>query len=106
MQCCFACMQGGGNHAEKSTAKKEKKRKQTRTTPRSTQGDGTEKGVWLGPRDGPRGLGQHGRRHRSEGREREGSDPCEAHKTVPGWMRIQWARATGLLAARWGINMG
>ena len=24
--------------------------------------------VWLGPRDGPRGLGQHGRRHRREGR--------------------------------------
>ena len=28
------------------------------------------------------------------------------HETVPGWMRILWARATGLLAARWGINTG
>ena len=71
MQCCCACMQGGGNHAEKSAAKK--KRGQH---PAAPQGDGTEKDVWLGPRDGPRGLGQHGRRHRSEGRGREGSDPC------------------------------
>ena len=29
-------------------------------------------------------------------RGREGSDPCKPHETVPGWMRIQWARATGL----------
>ena len=29
-----------------------------------------------------------------------------AHEAVPGLMRIQWARATGLLAARWGINTG
>ena len=34
------------------------------------------------------------------------SDPCREHETVPGWMRILWARATGLLAARWGINTG
>ena len=34
------------------------------------------------------------------------SDPCNAHKMVPGWMRIQSARATGLLAARWGRNTG
>ena len=26
--------------------------------------------------------------------------------TVPGWMRILWARATVFLAARWGINTG
>ena len=31
-------------------------------------------------------------------REREGSYPCKAHETVRGWMRIQLARATGLLA--------
>ena len=35
MQCCGACMQGGGTQAEKSTDKK-KTRKQTRKTPRST----------------------------------------------------------------------
>ena len=40
------------------------------------------------------------------GRGVERSDPCEEHETVPGWMRILWARATGLLAARWGINTG
>ena len=34
------------------------------------------------------------------------SDPYNEHETVPGWMRILWARATGLLAARWGINTG
>ena len=39
-------------------------------------------------------------------REREGNHPCKAHETVPGWMRTQWARATGLLAARWGKNTG
>ena len=73
MQCCCVCMQGGGNLAKKSTAGNEKKREQQRAAP---QGDGTEKYVWLWPRDGPRGLEQHGRRHRSEGRGREGSDPC------------------------------
>ena len=72
MQCCCACMQGGGNNAKKSTAEKKKREQQ----PAAPQGDGTEKGAWLGPRDGPRGLGQHGRRHKSEGRGREGSDPC------------------------------
>ena len=39
-------------------------------------------------------------------RRRDGSDPCKAHKTVPGWNRIQRARATGLLAAWWGMNTG
>ena len=34
------------------------------------------------------------------------SDACKEHETVLGWMRILWARATGLLAARWGINTG
>ena len=33
-------------------------------------------------------------------------DPCKEHETVPGWMRILRARATGLLAAGWGINTG
>ena len=33
-------------------------------------------------------------------------DPCGEHKTVPGRMRILWAHAKGLLAARWGINTG
>ena len=57
--------------------KARRKKKQIREQhPAAPQGDGTEKGVWLGPRDGPRGLGQHGRLHRSEGRGREGSDPC------------------------------
>ena len=74
MQCCCACMQGGGNHAEKSTA--EKKKQKNEQHPAAPQGDGTEKGVWLGPRDCPRGLGQHGRRHRSEGRGGEVSDLC------------------------------
>ena len=32
------------------------------------KGDGTEKGVWLEPNNGPRGLGWHERRHRSKGR--------------------------------------
>ena len=40
------------------------------------KGDGTEKGLWLEPHDGPRGLGRHGRRHRSKGRGREGRDAC------------------------------
>ena len=34
------------------------------------------------------------------------SNPCKEHETVPGLMRILWARATGLLAARRGINTG
>ena len=34
------------------------------------------------------------------------SNLCKEHKTIPEWMRMQWARATRLLAARWGINMG
>ena len=44
--------------------------------PAAPQGDRTEKDEWLGPRDDLRGLGQHGGRHRSEGRGREGSDAC------------------------------
>ena len=62
-----------GTKQKKARRKKKHKREQH---PAAPQGDGTEKGVWLGPRDAPRGLGQHGRRHRSEGRGREGSDPC------------------------------
>ena len=38
--------------------------------------------------------------------DRIGTTPCKEHETVPGWMRILWARATGLLAAPWGINTG
>ena len=37
---------------------------------------------------------------------RKRTDPFKGQETVPGWMRIQWARATGLLAARWGTNTG
>ena len=38
-------------------------------------------------------------------RGRDVSDPCKEHETVPGLVvRIQWARATRLLAAWWGIN--
>ena len=76
---------------EEGTTRKKAWEKETKYEqhPAALQGDGTEKGVSLGPRDGPRGLGQHGRRHRSEARGREGSHPCWAHKTVPGWMRIQ-----------------
>ena len=40
------------------------------------KGDGTGQGVWLEPHDVPRRLGRHGRRHRSRGRGREGSNPC------------------------------
>ena len=57
----------GKKHGEK------KKRERHPTAPK---GDRTDKGGWLGPRDCPRGLGQHGRRDRSEGRGQEGSDPC------------------------------
>ena len=34
------------------------------------------------------------------------SDPCKEHEVFPRWMRILWAHATGLLAARWGIDTG
>ena len=61
---------------EGTTRKKARRKKKREQHPAAPQRDGREKGVWPGPRDGPRGLGQHGRRHRSEGREREGSDPC------------------------------
>ena len=40
------------------------------------------------------------------GRGEDSSDPCPGHQMVPIWMRIQGARAKGLLAARWGINTG
>ena len=36
----------------------------------------------------------------------DGNDPSKDQETVLGWMRIQCAHATGLLAARWGINTG
>ena len=61
---------------EGTTRKKARRKKKRERHPTAPKRDGTEEGVWLGPRDGPRGLGQHGRRHRSEGRGREGSDPC------------------------------
>ena len=62
---------------EGTTRKKARRTKKNRERhPTAPKRDGTEKGVWLGPRDGPRGLGQHGRRHRSEGQGRQGSDPC------------------------------
>ena len=67
-----ACKEEGTTRKEARRKKKQKREQH----PAAPQGDGTEKGVWLGPRDGPRGLGQHGRRHRSGGRGREGSDPC------------------------------
>ena len=54
--------------------KKRGRKKKHGKHPAAPQGDGTAKDVWLGPRDGPRGLGT--RRHKSEGRGREGSDPC------------------------------
>ena len=42
---------------KKKTKGEKKGGKQTRTTP---QGGGTEENEWLGPRDGPRSLGQLG----------------------------------------------
>ena len=65
-----ACREEG---TTRQKARRKKKRERHPTVPK---GDGTEEGVLLGPPDGPRGLGQHGRRHRSKGRGREGSDPC------------------------------
>ena len=65
-------------------------------------GDGAKEGVWQGPNNSPYGLGNMS----AEKRGRNRSDPCKEHETVPGWMTIQWARATWLLAARWGINTG
>ena len=70
------CVHGGRREPSKKKKKEKenkKRGKQKRTTP---QGGGTEKDEWLGPRDGPRWLGQLGRRHRREGWEREGSNPC------------------------------
>ena len=60
---------------EGTTRKKARKKQKRGQHPAAPQGDGTEKDVWLGPRDGPRGIGQHGRRHRSKGRGQEGSNP-------------------------------
>ena len=57
----------------------------------------------------PDDPGRNGRRRMRRvrgGRGVDRSDPCKEPETVPGWMRILWARATGLLAARWGINTG
>ena len=57
----------------------------------------------------PDDLDRNVRRRTRRVRGRRGvdrSDPCNEHETVPGWMRILWARTTGLLAARWGINTG
>ena len=67
-----ACREEGTTR-KKVRRKKKQKRGQH---PAAPQGDRTEKDVWLGPRDGPRGLGQQGRQHRREGRGREGSDLC------------------------------
>ena len=61
---------------EGTTRKKARRIKKNGQHPAAPQGDETEKDVWLGPRDAPQGQGQHGRRHKSEGRGREGSDPC------------------------------
>ena len=61
---------------EETTRKKARRKKKCGQHPAAPQGDGTQRDVWLGPHDGPRRLEQHGRRHRSEGRGREGSDPC------------------------------
>ena len=65
---------------EGTTRKKARQKKgggnQRGQHPAAPQGDGTEKDECLGPRDGPRGLGQQGRQHRREGRGREGGDPC------------------------------
>ena len=66
-----ACREEGTTR-KKARRKEKKKRGQQ---PAASQGDEAEKDVWLGQREGPRGLGQHGRRHRSEGRGREGSHP-------------------------------
>ena len=61
---------------EEGTTRKKARQKKRGQHPAAPQGDGTEKDEWPGPRNGPRGLGQHGRRHRREGQGREGSDPC------------------------------
>ena len=57
----------------------------------------------------PDDLDSNVRRRTRRVRARRGvdrSDPCKEHETFPGWMRILWARATGLLAAQWGKNTG
>ena len=57
------------------------------------------------PDDPDRNLRRRMRRVRG-GRGVDRSDPCNEHETVHRWMRILWARGTGLLAARWGRNTG
>ena len=62
--------------------------------------------MWPDATDGiiPDGSGERNKCAEQRGRDR--SDPWKEHKRVPGWMRIQWACATGLLAARWGRSRG
>ena len=69
-----ACREEGTKRKKARQKKKEGNKRGQH--PAAPQGDGTEKDEWLGPRDGPRWLGQKGRRHRRGGRGREGSDPC------------------------------
>ena len=57
------------------------------------------------PDDPGRNVRRRMRRVRG-GRGVDRSDPCEEHETVPGWMRIMRARATGLLAAFPGMYTG
>ena len=57
------------------------------------------------PEDPDRNVRRRTRRVRGR-RGVDRSDPCKVHETVPGWMWILWARAMGLLAARWSINTG
>ena len=58
-------------------------------------------------RPGQDHLGLVKRTHRErDTRTWDRRDLCKEHETVPGWMSILWTRATGLLAARWGINRG
>ena len=57
-----------------------------------------------GREEGPQRVQKDTNHPNKRGREESGL--CKAHETVPEWMRIQWARATGLLAARWAINTG
>ena len=81
-RCCVvvrACREEGTTR-KKARRKKEKKRGQH---PAAPQGDGTEKDVWLRPRDGPRGLGEHGRRHRSDGGGAGGERPVLGAQNGP-----------------------
>ena len=84
---------GRGRRAKKKTAGD---RVGNRHRYREKRGRGTKKD--------PQQVQQETNHPNKRGRDR--SDPSMAHEAVPGWMRIQWAHATGLLAARWGINTG